>query len=251
MGDMADFALRADRATRRFPGGGGVDDIDLRVAPGEIVALIGLNGAGKTTLLRLLLGMLRPDAGDVLLHDRSVNAPRGTDWTVVGQFVDGAPGYPELTARQNLAVAARLRGVRHPEDVVAAALRTFALEQFADRRLRTLSLGNRQRVGLAAALQHSPSVIVLDEPANALDPRGVIILREELVQLAKAGAAVLVSSHHLDEVARIAARIVVMNAGRVIGELPADGTELERAFFDAVRRDDEAVASLDDGGRER
>lgn len=144
-------------------------------------------------------------------------------------------------SRRNLDSAARLRGIRNPDALVAEALRAFALEPYADRRLRTLSLGNRQRVGLAAALQHDPRIIVLDEPGNALDPRGVIILREQLQRLAGTGAAALVSSHHLDEVARIADRIVVMNRGRVIGELASDGDDLERAFFDAVRADDDAA----------
>jgi ABC-2 type transport system ATP-binding protein len=240
---MTEPALRAEAVTRRFRGGAGIHGVDVTIARGEIVALVGLNGAGKTTLLRVLLGMLRPDAGRVLLHGRPLAAVDAATWSTVGQFVDGAPGYPELTARQNLTSAANLRAVFEPRDVVEAALRTFVLEPYADRRLRTLSLGNRQRVGLAGALQHAPSVVVLDEPGNALDPRGVLILRAELVRLARAGAAVLVSSHHLDEVARIADRIVVMNAGHLVGELAPGGSELERAFFDAVRRDDEAVAA--------
>lgn len=238
---MSAPALRADRLTRRFRGGAGVDGVDLAVASGEIVALIGLNGAGKTTLLRLLLGMLRPDSGRALLHGVPLPEVGASGWARLGHFVDGAPGYPELTARGNLIAAARLRGVLDPGATASAALRAFALEPWADRRLRTLSLGNRQRVGLAAALQHRPSVVVLDEPGNALDPRGVILLRDQLTRLAGAGAAVLVSSHHLDEVARIADRIVVMNRGRVIGQLPPRGAELERAFFEAVRADDEAT----------
>lgn len=241
---MTEPALRAERLTRRFRGGAGIDTVDITVDPGEIVALVGLNGAGKTTLLRLLLGMLRPDSGRVLLRGRPLADTAGQDWAAVGHFVDGAPGYPDLSARQNLTSSARLRGIRDPGAIVDAALGMFALEPYADRRLRRLSLGNRQRVGLAAAVQHAPSVVVLDEPGNALDPRGVIILREELRRLAGAGTAVLVSSHHLDEVARIADRIVMMNGGRVIGELPPESDELERAFFDAVRLDDEAAETV-------
>ncbi|MET3859305.1 ABC-2 type transport system ATP-binding protein [Dietzia sp. 2505] len=240
---MTEPAIRAERVTRCFRDGAGIHGVDLTVEEGEIVALVGLNGAGKTTLLRVLLGMLRADAGRVLLRGRVLAgaSPPAEEWACVGQFVDGAPGYPELTVRQNLMSSARLRDARDPGAIVDSAMRTFALEPYADRRLRVLSLGNRQRVGLAAALQHSPSVVVLDEPGNALDPRGVILLREHLVGLAGAGAGVLVSSHHLDEVARIADRIVVMNGGRVIGELPPGGSELERAFFEAVRLDDESA----------
>ena len=118
----------------------------------------------------------------------------------------------------------------------------MALEPYADRRVRSLSLGNKQRVGLAAALQHDPNVIVLDEPTNSLDPAGVIRLRESLLRRAGDGAAILVSSHHLDEVARIANRIVVMNAGRLIGDLDPATQEIEHAFFEVVRIDDERAA---------
>jgi ABC-2 type transport system ATP-binding protein len=95
-------------------------------------------------------------------------------------------------------------------------------------------MGNRQRMGLAAALQHDPDLIVLDEPTNALDPSGVILLREALLRRAAAGAGVLVSSHHLDEVARIATRISVIAAGRMVGTLDPDGIDIERAFFTLV-----------------
>jgi ABC-2 type transport system ATP-binding protein len=106
-------------------------------------------------------------------------------------------------------------------------------------RARRLSLGNRQRLGLAAALQHHPDAIVLDEPTNGLDPAGVILLREALVRRAAAGAGVLVSSHHLDEVARIAQRITVINSGRVIGTLDPHGIDIERSFFKLVHTDDQ------------
>ena len=123
---------------------------------------------------------------------------------------------------------------------VDAVIAEFDLARYADVRTSRLSLGNRQRVGLAAALLHSPQVIVLDEPTSALDPSGVILLRESLLRRVGAGAGVLVSSHHLDEVARIADRITVINDGRAIGTLDPAGTDLERAFFAAVHADDRA-----------
>ncbi len=138
--------------------------------------------------------------------------------------------------RESLVAAARLRGLS-PADAADAAARTIAdlaLEHWADRRTRTLSLGNRQRVGLASALVHRPSVLVLDEPTNALDPAGILAVRRRLLAAADAGAAVLVSSHHLDEMARIAHRITVLHRGVVVGTLPPGGTDLERAFFAMV-----------------
>jgi ABC-2 type transport system ATP-binding protein len=231
--------LTSQAVTRVFGSGAGVFDVDLAIDGGEIVALVGLNGAGKTTLMRLLLGMLRPDRGDVRLGGFTLAwAPRSA-WASVGHLVEFPLAYPELTARRNLELSARLRGVADVALAVNGILVELALESSADRRVRALSLGNRQRVGLAAALQHDPKVIVLDEPTNSLDPAGVIRLRESLLRRAGDGAAILVSSHHLDEVARIADRIVIMNAGRLIGDLDPSTPDIERAFFEAVRVDDE------------
>lgn len=234
-------ALAVERASRTFTNGAGIFDISLELKPGQIVALVGLNGAGKSTLMRVMLGMLRVQSGDVLLNGRPLAVAPSTDWAKVGHLVEYPLAYPELTARRNLELSARLRGVSDIAGAVDQVLAEFALEQYATRRVRALSLGNRQRVGVAAALQHDPAVIVLDEPTNALDPAGVIRLRESLLRRARDGAAVLVSSHHLDEVARIADRIVVMNRGRLIDDLDPTTPEIERAFFEVVRRDDEKV----------
>jgi ABC-2 type transport system ATP-binding protein len=235
-------SLVATGATRVFASGAGVFDLELRLIPGQIVALVGLNGAGKSTLMRILLGMLRTDRGEVWLDGHPLSKAPAEAWAKVGHLVDYPLAYPELSGRGNLQLSARLRGVAAVDSAVDAIISEFALEPYADRRVRALSLGNKQRVGLAAALQHDPSVIVLDEPTNSLDPAGVIRLRESLLRRAQDGAAILVSSHHLDEVARIADRIVVMNAGRLIGDLDPATPEIEHAFFEAVRIDDERAA---------
>lgn len=226
-------AIEARGLTRMWGENTGIIDADLTVAHGEIVALVGLNGAGKSTLMSLLLGLLRPQRGTVLIDGEERPGPE--IWRRVGHLVDAPLVYPELTVHQNLELNARLRGFTRTAEA------DFNLEQYRDRKLKKLSLGNAQRVGLAAALQHDPDVIVLDEPTNGLDPAGVILLRERL--LARAGAGILVSSHHLDEVARIAHRIVAVNAGRMIGELDPNAAELERVFFEHVRADDERRAA--------
>ncbi|GAA1702258.1 hypothetical protein GCM10009808_20240 [Microbacterium sediminicola] len=226
------------RATRRFRTGAGVADLSLVVDAGQIVALVGLNGAGKTTLQRMLLGMLRPDAGDVLWDGIPRARTTTASWRTVGHVIETPLAYGELTVTQNLRLAARLRGA--PVEVVETALERFRLRPLAGRRVRQLSLGNRQRVGLAAALMHAPNHVILDEPTNALDPAGVLLLRDVLLERRAAGAAILVSSHHLDEVARIADRVVLMNAGRLIGELDPQVTDIEHVFFERIRLDDEA-----------
>jgi ABC-2 type transport system ATP-binding protein len=237
---VPEYAIEARGLIRTFDDGTGIRGVDIRVTPGEVHALVGLNGAGKSTLMRLLLGMLQPATGTVTIADLGLDR---ADWREVGHLVEYPLAYRELTCRQNLALGARLHGLLPAEitRVVEAAIAELRLTQYADRRAGKLSLGNRQRLGLASALQHNPRLIVLDEPTNTLDPAGVILLREALLRRVGAGAAVLVSSHHLDEVARIAHRISVLNAGRIIGTLDPHGVDIERSFFDLVHSDDVAA----------
>ncbi|WP_199429549.1 ABC transporter ATP-binding protein [Qaidamihabitans albus] len=249
---MAEPALPAPRLaarglSRTFSAEAGVHDVDLEIGPGEIHALVGLNGAGKTTLMRLVLGMLRPHSGDTRLDGRDIRAADAQTWTRVGHLVDHPLAYGELDARTNLALAARLHGVPRSRvnDAVERIVADLDLSRYVTIRARNLSQGNRQRLGLAAALLHHPTVIVLDEPTNALDPAGVILLREILLGRARAGAGILVSSHHLDEVARVADRITVVNHGRTIGALDPGGIDIERAFFRLVHADEANQA----GGR--
>ncbi|MFT4296766.1 MAG: ABC transporter ATP-binding protein [Micropruina sp.] len=229
--------LAFEQVSRVFHNGAGVTDLAFAVEPGEIVALVGLNGAGKTTLMRLALGMLRPQSGTVRVLGQPLDAVPGSAWVQVGALIEVPLAYPELTVRKNLGLAALLRGA--DPGCVEQAIEGWRLASVAERRFRRLSLGNRQRVGLAASMQHNPRLIVLDEPSNALDPASVILLREELLRCARAGASILVSSHHLDEVARIADRVLLMNAGRLIGTLDTTGRDLERVFFERIRDDDE------------
>lgn len=218
-------------------------NVNLHVAPGEVHALIGFNGAGKSTLMRAALGMLRPDAGTVRVFGVGASGADAAVWSLVGHLIDTPFVYPELTVRENLWAAARLHGVPAGEvtATVDRVVTELLLDPWSERRASTLSLGNRQRVGLASALVHRPRLLVLDEPTNALDPSGVVLLREILQRAARDDVAVLVSSHHLDEVARTADRVSVIHAGVIVGELDPHGADLERAFFAMVYAADQAA----------
>lgn len=233
--------LRVRTATRVFGPDAGLFDVDLEVEAGQIHALIGLNGAGKTTLMRAILGMLRLQRGEVCIDSVPLPRSSGAVWSRVGHLVEHPFAYPDLDTRNNLALAARLNGLDPASipAVVDGSIEEMGLGSYRTVLARRLSQGNRQRLGLAAALQHDPGLIVLDEPTSALDPAGVILLRESLLRRAREGASVLVSSHHLDEVARIAHRISVLNHGRIIGNLDPATPDLERAFFRLVYSDDE------------
>lgn len=235
--------IEARSLTRSYGDEVAVSGLDLDVNPGEVHALVGLNGAGKTTLMRMLAGMIKPDSGEALLNGVDVLGASASTWRMVGHLIETPFGYPELTVRENVTLATRMHGLSRDEAPAATAeiISRFELTHWAERRARALSLGNRQRLGLACCLAHAPTIIVLDEPSNALDPAGVVFMRDLLRQMAEAGAGILVSSHHLDELARVAHRISVMHRGRLIGGIDPAGIDLERRFFDMVH---EAEARL-------
>ncbi|MGB7450268.1 MAG: ABC transporter ATP-binding protein [Ornithinimicrobium sp.] len=227
-------ALRCRHLVKRFAGEVAVDDVDLRVDPGEVVALVGLNGAGKTTLMRMVLAMCRPDSGGATVFGCSVATAGREQWRRVGHMIETPFAYPELTTLENVWASARLHGLSRQKSPHAAAriIDRLDLGAYAGRRACALSQGNRQRLGLASAMVHSPRLLVLDEPTNALDPGGVVLLRDLVRSAAREGTAILVSSHHLDEVARVADRVEVIHRGRLIGELAPGGSDLEHAFFE-------------------
>ena len=218
-------AVQTRGLSRRYGDVLAVDGLDLTVGRGEIYGFLGLNGAGKTTTIRMLLGMVRPTAGSAALLGEPVRRGGHGPWGRVGHLVDGPAPYPQLTVLENLRAAARLRGIS--DAAVSRAVERLGLAPYAERRARSLSQGNRQRLGLAAALFHEPELVMLDEPANGLDPAGVVEVRELLRSLAfERGVTVLMSSHILAEVDRLATRIGIIHRGRLIEELGA--VELER-----------------------
>ncbi|MFI7637421.1 ABC transporter ATP-binding protein [Nonomuraea sp. NPDC049400] len=217
-----------------------VNDVTLRVQAGQIYALLGLNGAGKTTLIRLLLGMIAPTSGTVRVLGSDVSAGDRSAWARTGYLVEVAAAYPELTVRENLDVVRRLRRLPGTCDDIIERL---ALTPYAERRARTLSLGNLQRLALARALLHAPGLLILDEPVNGLDPAGVAEIRALLADLAhQHGTTVFLSSHLLAEVARLATRIGILHHGRLIGEHDAGQLDRHRRRHLRLATRDDATA---------
>jgi len=244
---MTQALLAARGVSRRFGSEVVLSGVDLEVHAGEVVALVGLNGAGKTTLMRVLLGMLRPDAGTVTVLGRDLRNADAAVWGRVGHLIETPARYGELTVFESVYLAARLQRIARRAAAMAAEdmIGQLELGHWRNRLTRTLSLGNRQRLGIGMAMVHQPAVLVLDEPSNALDPLGVVRVRDLLRSCAvEHKAAVLVSSHHLDEVARIADRVVVLHRGQVQGELDASAGDVEHAFFQTVLAADLAAEQL-------
>lgn len=187
MGNVS--ALTTTGLTKRYGDVLAVDALDLEVREGEVYGFLGRNGAGKTTTIRMLLGLVRPTAGEVVVLGRRVGGDPG--WLAdVGHLVETATGYPNLTVGENLDIQRRLTG--SPKAAVAEVVERLGLGPVTGRQYRRLSLGNKQRLALARALLHRPRLLVLDEPANGLDPAGIVEVRGLLRELVCHGVGVMV-----------------------------------------------------------
>jgi ABC-2 type transport system ATP-binding protein len=226
--------ITVDGLTKRYGPVTAVDGLSFEVEPGLVTGFLGPNGAGKTTTLRMLLGLVRPTAGRALIGGRryaGLDQPR----RAVGAVLEVTGFHPGRTGRDHLRVLAQAAGI--PRSRVAPVLGQVGLADAADRRVRGYSLGMRQRLGLAAALLGDPRVLILDEPANGLDPAGMAKLRDLVRGLAAEGRTVLMSSHVLSEVAQTVDRVIIIAGGtlRYAGPLKeltgAHGETLEAAFL--------------------
>ena len=243
-------AIEANGITKRFGDVLAVNELSLNIHKGEIYGFLGLNGAGKTTTIRMLLGMIKPSKGSVSLFGTKVQPGQRAVWQRVGYMVETPHAYPDLTVRENLEIVRQLRELPD-KNIVEKIMEQMGLSSYANRLARVLSLGNAQRLGLAKALIHHPDLLLLDEPANALDPAGIVEVRNLLRGLAENnGVTIFISSHILSEVARLATRIGVVHQGKLVKELNTDELaeqEGQRLVAD-VRDTKAALAALAKAG---
>jgi ABC-2 type transport system ATP-binding protein len=195
-----------------------VDRVSISVKQGEIYGFLGLNGAGKTTTIRMLLGLIGPTSGAAYLNGIKVNPGNAKMWKNVGYLVEVPYSYPDLTVWENLEIIRRLRLIRDKEPT-ERIIEKLKLVHYRDVLSKNLSLGNAQRLGLAKALIHEPGILLLDEPANGLDPEGIVEIREMLAFLAQnSGITIFISSHILGEISKLATRIGIIHEGKLIHE---------------------------------
>jgi ABC-2 type transport system ATP-binding protein len=225
--------------TKRYREVVAVDDVTLSLDAGTVTGFLGPNGAGKTTTLRVLLGLAEPTAGEALVFGRRYHE---LDQPVrrVGAVLESNDFHPGRSGRDHLRMLALAAEI--PSGRVEEVLALVEIEAVADRRVKTYSLGMRQRLGLAAALLGNPELLVLDEPANGLDPAGVHWLRTFLRRFAEQGGTVVVASHLLAEVAQAVDQVVIIDRGRLVAiadidELTNDGRTLEDAYLDLTKGD--------------
>jgi ABC-2 type transport system ATP-binding protein len=226
--------VRASSLTKRFGEVVAVDELSFSLEAGSVTGFLGPNGAGKTTTLRLLLGLAEPTTGEALVFGRRY---RELEQPVcrVGAVLESDDFHPGRSGRDHLRALALQAEL--PPSRVDELVQVVELADVADRRVKTYSLGMRQRLGLAAALLGDPELLILDEPANGLDPAGVHWLRQFLRRFAEQGRTVLVSSHILAEAAQTVDRVVILNRGRLVAsgrldELTDGGRPLEDVFLE-------------------
>jgi len=211
--------IRTECLSKKFGKVQAVKDLSLKVSKGEIYGFLGLNGAGKTTTIRMLLGMIYPTSGASYINSKRITSTRHEIWNNVGYLVEIPYSYPELTVRENLEIIRKYRFI-NDNAAVDSIINKLKLEEYANRKAKNLSQGNAQRLGLAKALIHNPSILILDEPTNGLDPAGIVEVRELFKDMVhNHGVTIFISSHILDEISKVASRIGIIHNGLLMQEL--------------------------------
>lgn len=217
--------IKTVNLTKNYGEVAAVDDLNLSIKKGEIFGFLGLNGAGKTTTIRILLGMVKSTSGECYLQGERIGRGNIDIWNDVGYIVETPYSYPELTVVENLEIVGKLRNIKDKHSV-NWIIEKLKLEEYASKKVKNLSMGNAQRLGIAKAMIHKPKILLLDEPTNGLDPAGIVEVRQLLKDLVKnQGVTVLISSHKLDEISRIATNIGIIHEGKLIREI--DGSQLK------------------------
>ncbi|MBI4908397.1 MAG: heme ABC exporter ATP-binding protein CcmA [Acidobacteria bacterium] len=197
-------------------------NIELNIAPGTCLALLGRNGSGKTTLLRIMAGLMRPQKGDVRIFGNDPRHSAARD--AIGLLGHGIGVYDELSAEENLRLFARMYGLANPNEVAAQWLKRTALDHVARSLVREFSRGMRQRLAVARAFLHAPKALLLDEPFTALDDRAIALLQSLLAGALKGGATIIMSTHQLREAMELATHVALLNRGKLLfhGERPVE-----------------------------
>ena len=205
-----------------------VDELDLKIPTGSIYGFLGPNGSGKTTTMKMLLNLVQPTSGTIYINGRQMNRHSRRELLQdIGSLIENPPGYGHLSGGENMKIMQKMLNL--PPENITAAIRTVRLEQQLDKKVRNYSLGMKQRLGIALALAKCPSLLILDEPTNGLDPAGIEEMRELLRQLANSGVTIVVSSHLLGEIDKVATHLGIIANGRLLFQ----GTRAE-LFHSAV-----------------
>ncbi len=245
--DIMNVIIRTNHLTKIYGKQKAVDGLNLQANQGEIYCFLGRNGAGKTTTIRMLLGLIKPNYGDIEIFGENLRRHQKEILRRTGSIVEFSGFYGNLTASENLQIYARLMGIQKP-DAIKEAIEIVGLQNEPDKRVDRYSLGMKQRLGIARAILHHPELLILDEPTNGLDPIGIKEIRRMIKSLAKERKiSILISSHILSEVEQLADRIGVIHEGRLLEEVDfEDLRKRNRKYIEfQVSNDSKAVLLLE------
>jgi ABC-2 type transport system ATP-binding protein len=239
---MGEIVLRTRGISKKYGVECVLQNVSMEIKRGQIYGLIGLNGAGKTTFMRVITGLVSPTGGEIELFGEGGEEALRRGRRRIGQSIETPALYPGMTAEQNLEVQRIVSGVPG-RDCIRNVLETVSLSDAGKKRAKNFSLGMKQRLALAIALISNPEFLILDEPVNGLDPKGIIEIRELMVALAQSrGIAILVSSHLLDELAQTATHFGIIDKGKLVRQLSAKELSEQSRQYLSIRTNDAAKA---------
>ena len=213
------YVIKTNNLRKNYGSITAVNNISLKVKKGEIYGFLGINGAGKTTTIRLLLGMVKPTAGNCYLFNKDITKIPNPLWNKIGYLVEDTHSYPELTVKENLKIVYKLRNLEQ-KNAINNIIDKLKLTKYQDFKVKNLSSGNIQRLGLAKALIHKPEILLLDEPTKGLDPAGIVEIRKLLKDLSENNdTTIFISSHILSEISKLVDKIGIINQGKLIQEV--------------------------------
>lgn len=237
--------IETNHLTKKFGKKLVVSNVNLNVSQGDIYGFLGLNGSGKTTTMRMLLKMIRPSSGYAKIQGRLVSEPPAIFWNQVGYMIESPHAYPNFTVAENLIMYAKQRLI--PEKDISIRVNELAdkllLAPYLNVKVKDLSLGNNQKVGLAKALIHRPKILLLDEPTNGLDPESLVAVRNILKAMAAHGTTIFISSHLLDEMEKLVNRIGILSYGHLLREISLSQFNIERKVQLSIQID-QSVSEL-------
>ena len=211
--------IKVNNLSKQFKEIKAVDDLSFTVEEGDVYGFLGQNGAGKSTTIRMLLTLIKPTAGDISIFGKSLSTHRHEILKQVGAVIEKPDLYKYLSAYDNLAIFAKMSGMKPNKMLLMEQLKMVGLEERAGSKVKTFSQGMKQRLGIAVALVHNPQLIVLDEPTNGLDPQGIADMRNLILHLSREmGKTIVISSHLLAEIELVANRMLIIHKGKKIVE---------------------------------
>jgi ABC-type multidrug transport system, ATPase component len=237
-----DYILRTVNLIKQFKDKKAVDGIDINVKRGDIYGFLGQNGAGKTTTIRMIMGLVKPTAGEVILFGDKVLPGEYSHYSRIGSIIETSGFYPNLTAAENLEIHRLLMGVTN-KDYLEEALQVTGMMDVRNKKVGQFSLGMKQRLGIARALLHRPELLILDEPTNGLDPVGIKEIRHLILDLSmNRKITVFISSHILSEVQQIATRIGIVHKGKLLEEIDYEDLKKKNRNYIELRVNDDKKA---------